>query len=68
MQLTPFPEAMALGVVRDGMGIVGDVGLELVDAFSERHDVRVPGLDASKVHDKVVDAGKGHTDGAVPQV
>ncbi len=59
---------MALGVVRDGMGIVGGVGLELADAFAERLDIRVPGLDAFKARDKVVDAGKGRTGTAEPIV
>ena len=63
----PLPVAMALVVVRDGMGIVGNVGLELADAFAERLDARVPRLYAFKVHGKVVDAGKGRTDVAVPQ-
>ena len=58
---------MAFGVVRDGVGIVGDVCLELAVTFSERLDVRIPGLDAFRVGDKVVDAGNGRTDVAVPQ-
>ena len=49
------------------MGIVGDAGLELAGTLSERLDVRIPGLDAFNVGDKVVDAGKDRTDVAVPQ-
>ena len=56
-----------LGEVRDGMDIADNVGLELADALAERLDVLVPGLDALKVHGKVVDAGKVRSDVAVPQ-
>ena len=49
------------------MGIVGDAGLELAGTLSERLDVRIPGLDALKAGDKVVDAGQDRTDVAVPQ-
>ncbi len=45
----PFPGAMALGVVRDGVGIVGAIGLELADTFSERLGIRILELASVRV-------------------
>ena len=59
--------AMAFGVVREHLGIVGNAGLEFADTFAERLDVWVPRLDAFEVHGKVVDAEKGRKDVAVLQ-
>ena len=67
MRSTPVPRSDGARHSRNDIGIVGYVGLELANAFADRLDVRVPGLDAYKVHDKLVDAGKDRTVVAVPK-
>ena len=62
----PLPVSMPLGIIRNGVCIVGDVGVELIDTFAERLDTRVCGVEALQVDRKTGNAGQSRAMIAVP--
>ncbi len=44
---------MALGVIRNGVSIVDDVGAEFIQAFSEGLDALIVGFEPIKIRDKI---------------
>ena len=62
----PFPVSMALGIIRNGVCMVGDVGVELIDTFAERLDARVCGVETLQVDRQIGNAAQNRAAIAVP--
>ena len=62
----PLPVSMPLGIVHNGVCMVGDAGVELIDTFAERLDARVCGVETRQVHRQIGNAGQSRAVIAVP--